>query len=119
VFEVRVNGLRFKGLHGVFESERASGNDFVATIMAVVDGTADTTDRLEDTVDYSALAGLLLEVSSSRSFLTVEGLCGAYADRVFASFPRIAVIDVTIDKITPTGMADVESCGVHLARTRE
>jgi dihydroneopterin aldolase len=87
--------------------------------VAVVDGTADATDRLEDTVDYAALAGLLLEVSSSRSFSTVEGLCGAFSDRALAAFQRIAAIEVTIDKLSPTGMADVESCGVRLARPRE
>ena len=119
VFEVRVNGLRFRGLHGVFESERASGNDFVAAIVASVAGSADRTDRLDDTVDYSALAGLLLEVSSSSSFRTVEGLCGAFAGRALSQFPSLLSVEVTIDKLSPLGMPDVASCGVRLVRSRQ
>ncbi len=116
---MRVNGLRFRGSHGVFESERASGNDFVATIVASVDGSADTTDRLEDTLDYGALAGMLLEISASRSFLTVEGLAGAFQERALASFPKLRSVCVTIEKLSPAGMSNVASCGVTLTKTRE
>jgi dihydroneopterin aldolase len=119
VFQVRVNRLGFKGLHGIFESERVSGNDFVATIVASVDGTADRTDHLDDTVDYSALAGLLLEVSSSSSFRTVEGLCGAFAGQALSRFPSLLSVEVTIDKRSPLGMPDVASCGVRLVRSRQ
>lgn len=118
MFEVRVTGLRFRGFHGVFESERASGNDFLASVAAVVQGSADRTDRLEDSVDYSALSALLLELSGSRSFSTVEGLAGAFADAALDRFPLLSAVEVVIDKLSPPVSATVESCGVRLRRER-
>ena len=118
MFEVRIEGLRFRGPHGVFESERASGNEFVAGVFAEVEGRADTTDQLSDTVDYTALADLMLEVSASRSFMTVEGLAGAFADAAMERFPMISVLDVRIQKLAPKMAAEVESCGVRLRRER-
>jgi dihydroneopterin aldolase len=118
VFEVRVNGLRFRGPHGVFESERGSGNEFLATITATVDGTADTTDSLSDTVDYSALADMLLSVSGSRPFATVEGLAGAFVDSALRAFPAIQSLEIVLDKLSPLGMPQVESCGSRIVRER-
>jgi dihydroneopterin aldolase len=118
VFEVRVNGLRFRGPHGVFESEREAGNAFVASICLVVDGGADLSDQLGETVDYSAVAALMGEVSGSRRFLTVEGLAGAFAEEALARFPLAVSVEVALDKIAPVGVPGVESCGVKLRRDR-
>ncbi len=118
MFEVRVNGLRFRGYHGVFESERESGNEFLASVVASVSGSADDSDSLADTVDYSALAGLMVSLSESRSFMTVEGLAGAYAALVLERFPLVSSVEVVIDKLSPPMAADVESCGVRLVKAR-
>lgn len=85
----------------------------------VVDGKADRTDRLEDTVDYSGLAETVAAVSASKSFMTVEALAGAIATAVLGSFPSIVSVEVVLDKLSPAGMPDVESCGVRLRRERE
>lgn len=90
----------------------------MATIVASVDGSTDRTDRLEDTVDYAALAGLLLKVSAERSYLTVEGLCGAFATATLSEFPAIKSIQVTIDKLSPVGIDNVESCGAQVVAHR-
>ncbi len=118
VFEVRVSGLRFRGFHGVFESEREHGNEFLASVVASVEGSADETDSLADTVDYSALAGLMGSLSESRSFMTVEGLAGSYAALVLERFPLVSSLEVVIDKLSPPMSVEVESCGVRLVRKR-
>ncbi len=115
---MRVNGLRLKGFHGVFESERELGNEFVASVLATVEGSAEVTDSLSDTVDYSALAGMMVSLSDSRSFLTVEGLAGAYAALVLERFAMVLSVEVVIDKLSPPMQADVVSCGVRLVRSR-
>lgn len=102
----------------MFESEKAQGNDFVASVTAQVQGLADESDRLEDTVDYSALASLLLELNGSATFDTVERLAGAFCERALADFPAVSAIEVTIDKLRPVGMDGVESCGVRLTQVR-
>jgi dihydroneopterin aldolase len=96
----------------------ASGNDFVASLEAEVQGTADRTDRVEDTVDYAALAGLVLEVSASRQYSTVEALAAACAESALERFPAITAVTVTLDKLAPPMDAKAESCGVRLRRQR-
>lgn len=114
MFQVRVTGLRFHGNHGVYPSEKTAGNEFQAEVVALVDGRADQTDRLEDTVDYSALAGLLLELSDANKFDTVERLAGAYCEAALSKFSSVQEITINLDKIAPPGMTSVDSCGVNL-----
>ena len=118
VYEVRVEGLRFHGPHGVFESERAPGNDFRARIAATVNGSADRSDRLFDTVDYAGLAKLVLEVSGSGTFNTLERLAGRCADLVLERFSKVVAVEVTVEKLTPPMEAVVESCSATVVRER-
>jgi dihydroneopterin aldolase len=119
VFEVRVTGLRFRGPHGVFEPEKALGNEFRASLTAVVDGSADSTDAIADTVDYGSLAVMVLRTSASRSFNTVEALARASAEAVLAEHPAVLSVEVTLDKLKPPMDAVVESCGARVVLDRD
>jgi dihydroneopterin aldolase len=118
VVQVRVNGLRFRGLHGVFESERAQGNDFLAAIVIEVEGDADQTDDLAGTVDYGEVVDLALAVNDSKSFRTVEALAGSIGRAVLQRFPLAAAVEVTVDKLKPAGVSGVESCGARVRLVR-
>jgi dihydroneopterin aldolase len=52
---------------------------------------ATVTDRLEDTVDYSAVCQMANLVAQQRSYKTLERLCTAIADRVIEQFDADAV----------------------------
>ncbi len=118
VYKVRVNGLRFHGFHGVYGHEKTYGNEFEANIEATVDGQADKTDRIEDTVDYALLSRTALLVSEVNRFDTIERLAALIAESVLERFAMIVEVSVTVDKIDPPGLAEVDSCGASVTRTR-
>lgn len=84
-----VRGLRYFGHHGVHPEERALGSHFTVDVEVGADlSVAAESDRLEDTVNYSAVAELarrevegaprqLLEVLAGRIAAAVMELPGA------------------------------------------
>ncbi|EUA32603.1 folB domain protein [Mycobacterium xenopi 3993] len=54
---IELRGLRVRGRHGVYEHERADGQDFVVDITVWIDlADAAASDDLSDTYDYGVLA---------------------------------------------------------------
>jgi 7,8-dihydroneopterin aldolase/epimerase/oxygenase len=78
---VEVRGLEVFGNHGAYEEERARGQTFLYDIWLGVSDAAQS-DRLEDTVDYDAVARVVRDVSEGRRFNLLEALAGAVADAV-------------------------------------
>ena len=71
VYEVLVNGLELTGHHGVTEEERAQGCRLKIDICVEVEGSADETDEIGDTVDYGELGALMVEVSGSSPSMVI------------------------------------------------
>ena len=62
---ITLTGLRGFGHHGVFDFERAQGQEFIADVALELDlAPAAGTDDVADTVDYGALAQRLVAVIS-------------------------------------------------------
>ena len=84
---IELHGIELHGYHGVNEDERRDGQPFVFDVaLEVPDGTG-ATDRLEDTIDYRAVAALVREVSDGRQFQLLEALAVTLADALLARFP--------------------------------
>lgn len=118
MYEVLVNGLLITGHHGVTEKERAKGCRLKVDVSAEIDGAACETDEIGDTIDYGELAALMVEVSGSASYRTLERLAQMYADAVFARFSSVEVLEVQIDKLDPPVAFTVGSLGVRLSVAR-
>lgn len=113
-----VSGLELTGNHGVTEEERASGCRLKIAVCAEVDGSADETDDIGDTVDYGELAGLMAEVSGAASYQTLERLASVFCTEAFRRFPSLSAIEIQIDKLDPPVPFDVASLGVRLTMSR-
>lgn len=113
-----VEGLRFHGYHGVFDWEQEQGREFLVDIRADVDQTASLTDRIEDSVDYVALSRVMLEISESRKFRTLEALAGSFLDVLFDRFPRVQTATVCIRKERPDVGHACVAVGVECSRAR-
>ncbi|MCH7903003.1 MAG: dihydroneopterin aldolase [Armatimonadetes bacterium] len=118
MYEVLVSGLEITGHHGVTQDERAHGCRLKIDVCAEVDGSADETDDVGDTVDYGELASLIVEVSDSGSYRTLERLARAVCDEAFQRFPSLLSLEVQIDKLDPPVPFTVGSLGVRLKMTR-
>lgn len=95
---IELRGLRTRGRHGVFEHERADGQDFVVDITVWIDlADAAASDELADTYDYGALAQLAAEVVAGPPRNLIERVGAEIADRVMRDV-RVHAVEVTLHK---------------------
>jgi dihydroneopterin aldolase len=100
---VELVGLEVFGRHGVDEEEREDGRTFVYDVAFEIDPPA--SDRLEDTVDYRAVAACVREVSEGGQYRLIEALASAVADELAARFPARRVrVQVRKPGISPAGL---------------
>ena len=78
---VELRALEVFGNHGVYEEERARGQAFLYDLWLSVPDAAGS-DRLEDTVDYDAVAKAVAEVSAERRYGLLEALATGLAAQV-------------------------------------
>jgi 7,8-dihydroneopterin aldolase/epimerase/oxygenase len=100
---VELVGLEVFGRHGVDDDEREQGRTFLYDVALEVATPA--SDRLEDTVDYRAVAACVREVSEAREYRLIEVLASAVADELATRFP-VERIRVRVRKpgISPAGL---------------
>jgi 7,8-dihydroneopterin aldolase/epimerase/oxygenase len=104
VITVEVRDLHVFGLHGVHEEEREAGQDFVFDVELDV-GERGTSDRLEDAVDYIAVARVVQEVSDARRYNLLEALATAVADELERRFsPDRMRVRVRKPEVKPAGL---------------
>jgi 7,8-dihydroneopterin aldolase/epimerase/oxygenase len=115
---IELRGLRVRGNHGVYDFERAEGQDFVVDVALDLDlGKAAVTDDVADTVHYGELAEKLAAVVAGEPVNLIETL----ADRLLTvclDDPRVGAATVTVHKPQapiPHEFADV---AVTVRRTR-
>jgi dihydroneopterin aldolase len=95
---IELRGLRVRGHHGVYEHERRDGQDFVVDITVWMDLThAARSDRLEDTLDYGALAQRAAAIVGGPPCNLIETVAGRVADDVFADV-RVHTVEVVLHK---------------------
>jgi len=115
---IRLDGLRVRGRHGVFDFERADGQDFVVDVELECDtGPAAASDQLADTVDYGALAAGLAAVIGGEPVNLLETLAARLVE-VCLRDARVGAATVTVHKPEapiPLSFADV---AVRIRRER-
>jgi dihydroneopterin aldolase len=95
---IALTGLRVRGHHGVFDSERADGQDFVVDVVLELDTRpAAASDQLADTVHYGELAEALAAVIAGEPVNLLETLAGRLAAVCLAD-ARVAAATVTVHK---------------------
>jgi dihydroneopterin aldolase len=115
---ITLSGLRAKGHHGVYDFERAEGQDFVVDVRLDLDlSRAAASDDVADTVHYGELAGKLVAVIGGEPVNLIETLAARLLDVCLAD-DRVQAAEVTVHKPQapiPHEFADV---AVTLRRSR-
>ena len=115
---IALTGLRARGRHGVYDLERAEGQDFVVDVVLELDlAPAAASDDVTDTVHYGELAGRLVTVVGGEPVNLIETLADRLVEVCLAD-ARVAAATVTVHKPQapiPHEFADV---AVTLRRTR-
>ena len=95
---ITLTGLRVRGHHGVFDFERADGQDFVVDVELEFDTrAAAASDQLGDTVHYGELAEALAAVIAGEPVNLLETLADRLC-RVCLSDTRVAAATVIVHK---------------------
>lgn len=95
---IELRGLTIRGRHGVFDHERADGQDFVVDMTVWIDlADAAASDELADTYDYAALAELAADVVAGPPRNLIEAVGGEIADRVMQD-ERVHAVEVVVHK---------------------
>ena len=101
---VEVTGLRVFGRHGVLPEERERGQGFVFEVELDV-GERGVSDRLEDAVDYVAVARTVREVSDAHVYALLEALATAVADELLRRFGAERVrVRIVKPAVRPAGL---------------
>jgi 7,8-dihydroneopterin aldolase/epimerase/oxygenase len=104
VITVEVRDLRIFGRHGVHDEEREHGQDFVFDVELDV-GERGADDRLEDAVDYVAVARAVREVSDATHYALLEALASAVAHELERRFsPARLTVRVRKPEVRPAGL---------------
>lgn len=99
--KIEINGMRFRAYHGYLDKEKQDGNDFLVDFCCQYDtSAAEKSDNLEDTLDYSAIYGIVKENMKIPSNL-LENVAGRIADAIKSEFPEIPSFEVRVTKMNP------------------
>lgn len=114
-----IENLQVHANHGVFPEENALGQRFVISAVLHADlRAAGESDALEDSVDYGAACRLIDEYTRTHTYKLLERLAQGLADALFAAFPALARVQVTVKKPwAPIGLP-LDYAAVEIDRSR-
>ena len=114
---ILIQDLRLSCIIGVRERERTAPQEVVVNLVLCCDlREAGRSDRLEDTVDYSALTRRVEALVESSSFGLIEALAGAIAAACLED-PRVQGVTVRVDK--PGALPRGRAASAEISRDRE
>lgn len=96
--QITLTGLRVHAHHGVYESERLTGQEFIIDVTLHLDTSqAAKSDDISDTVHYGRLAESLVRLVSGAEVNLLETLAERIASACLED-QRIGAVDVTVHK---------------------
>jgi dihydroneopterin aldolase len=115
---IELRGIEVYARHGVLASEQETAQVFRVDVTAHLDlSQPAATDRLEDTIDYGALAVEIREVVGGESHALIERVASRVADLVLSHGPIERVV-VTIHKPDAPVEVALEDVAVTVERSR-
>ncbi len=118
MYSIFIHGIEFYGFHGVPPEERVVGHRYRVDVDLVVDGMANSSDAIEDTVDYGRLGQLIVQIGTQETVYTVERLAQLIGERILEAAPLAQQAKVRVAKPLPPAPIIAEVAGVELVVNR-
>ena len=116
--KITLHEMRFYAYHGVFAQEQRVGNHFIVELSFWVDIAESLhRDELEETISYADVYEVIKAEMAIQSRL-LEHVVGRISERLFATFPRMQRIALTLSKCNPPFPGEVHSAAVTLEACR-
>lgn len=113
---IQLSGIEVLAKHGVLDSEKKTAQIFLVDVRAVLDlSKPGSSDELDDTIDYGALAVEIREVVGSESHSLLERVATRVAETVLSD-SRVDEVTVTVHK--PNAPVDVAFDDISVSITR-
>lgn len=111
---IYLQDVRFHAFHGVTSIEKKVGSDFTVSVRVAVDISAAVDhDIVNVTLDYAALYEVVKREMMIPSSL-IEHVAGRIGEAVFAAFPQVTALNISLMKLNPPMGADCTGAGVEL-----
>jgi dihydroneopterin aldolase len=113
---IELRGLRALGVHGALAEEQVRAQPFEVDLDIEADlSKAGASDRLEDTLDYGALASRASSVITDEHHALLERLAERIADTVLQD-ERVLSVAVTVRKLRPPVPVALDTAAVRVVR---
>lgn len=115
--EIKLTGLKIFAHHGVLESEKENGQDFLVDITIRFDTMeAGLSDDLSKTVNYAEMAEYAIKIFAEKSYDLIERAAEVLAGAILKKYDIIREIFVTVHK--PFAPINAEFTDVSLSVSR-
>jgi len=115
---IELRGLRVRGHHGVYDFERAQGQDFVIDVTLHLSlREAAASDDVTDTVHYGELADQVVAIAAGEPVNLIETLAERIAAVALAD-ARVQRAEVTVHKPSAPIDATFDDVAVSIVRER-
>lgn len=116
--KITLHEMPFYAYHGVFAQEQRVGNHFIVELTFWADIAESLhRDELEETISYADVYEVIKAEMTIPSRL-LEHVVGRISERLFATFPRMQRIALTLSKCNPPFPGEVHSAAVTLEACR-
>ncbi|MBU0789479.1 MAG: dihydroneopterin aldolase [Polycyclovorans sp.] len=114
---ILLHGMEVEALIGVYDWERHAPRPLVLDLELSVDlHAAATSDRVQDTVDYAAVAACVTALCQREQPQLLEALAGRIARALLAEFATLTALTLTLHK--PGILPNVRDVAIRLSRAR-
>ncbi|NBC26531.1 MAG: dihydroneopterin aldolase [Bacteroidetes bacterium] len=100
---ITIKSLKFHAKHGHNEQERIDGNTFEVDVVAygAFREAAAKDNNLQETFNYQKAEEASSRVMFGPSRKLIETLCSEIGDQIFADYPIVQQLSVSVRKLSP------------------
>ncbi len=111
---ISIEGMEFFAYHGCFKEEQVIGTKFRIDIFMKTDTSkAESTDSLNDTVNYQLVYKVIGEEMKTRSKL-LENVGRRILNRIITEFPSVEYARIKIRKLNPPLGGKIDFVAIEL-----
>jgi dihydroneopterin aldolase len=115
--QIRVNGIKAFGYHGVLPYEATDGQEFTVDLLVTLDlRAASLSDDLTQTINYADLAQIAHDNIVGDRVQLIERLAGRIAEEIYSAYSQITSVSVTVHKPRAPVSVDFEDISVTITR---
>lgn len=99
IYTIHIKNCAFYGYHGVFDFEKAKGQNFFIDAVLTIERPPDFgDDKLENTVHYGLVFELIDHITTKERYDLIETLAFEIGQRICKEFPTVISASVTVRK---------------------